>query len=562
MIDPTRSPSRHALDLMEEAVSLLRGLPLASLVSGLVGPLPFVFVLLLYMLNLVHNPRASEDLVTYSVSLALLYTWLRTWQSVFAAELWQARSGTSVFGWTAKEWVAIARRHAVLSPVLIISLFLSAVLIFPFAWIYALHHNLTLVVIPSFGNGNHPTGKQPLKTAWAQARLWPGSNQLVILLLGLVGFVVFINFMSLLLLVPYLVKFLTGWESTFTRLGMRLMDLKIFVAAATLSYLALSPLVRAVYVLRCFYGLSAKTGEDLASELRRIRNSRVAALITWIVLSSGAVFADGLQPTKGVEATPDSPAVSSPVSSSSADALPAGGVSVTELDRSIDAVLQSPKHVWHAPQGVKSARSSLLQDFARALGRAFDTVMDWLLTVRRWLWPTNQPSASSGNRRSWIDIRTAATALLVVTAGVLLLVIVRMLLAARRGPKAERSTPVLLAPDLTTADVNPAELPEEGWLRLAAQMVDRGEMRLAIRALYLAALACLADRKLITATRFKSNRDYLRELQRKTRGKQGIVECFQPMIWTFERVWYGTHGSNPAELEEMRRLLEGLRSGG
>ncbi len=565
MIDQNRSlPSRDALDLVEEALTLLKGMPLASLASGFVGSLPFTFVLLLYLLNLVHNPRASEELAGYSASLTVLYIWLRIWQSVFAAELWQARSGDSVFGWTWKEWLAIARRHAVLSPISLVWLLLSAVLIFPFAWIYALHHNLTLIVMPAFSNNEGSKTTRALRVAWRQARLWPGSNQLVILLVMLAGIVAFVNFMSVLLLVPHLVKFLTGWESTFTRLGVRLLDLKIFVAAGALTYLAISPLIRAVYVLRCFYGLSARTGEDLGSELRQMRNSRAAAVVCMLLLVAGGSVLAGTGKTtqqgKAMRATQAVPSAGLPAFPES---VSGSGPSVPEMDRSIDAVLKSPKHVWHAPQGVRSDRqSNLLRDFARAVGRAIDKMIEWILTVRSWLWPDNPPGRSSGNRTSWIDIKTAATGLLIVTVGVLLFVIIRMLLGARRNPQTARPAPVLLTPDLTDADVSPAELPEEGWLRLAAEMVDRGEMRLAIRAVYLAGLACLADRKLITATRFKSNRDYLRELQRKTRGKPGVVECFEPMVLVFERVWYGAHNSSSAELEEMRRFLEGLRISG
>ena len=210
MIDYTRSqPSSNALDLMEEALTLLRGLPLSSLASGFVGSLPFTFVFLLYLLNLVHNPRASEALVAYSALLAVLYVWLRVWQTVFSAELWHARSGTSVFGWTAREWLTIVRHHSVLSPLSLISLLASAVLIFPFVWTYALHHNLALLVNPAFSSaGGGQKGERPLSLSWRQAKLWPGSNQMILLLLMLLYVVAFVNFMSMLLIVPYLVKFL------------------------------------------------------------------------------------------------------------------------------------------------------------------------------------------------------------------------------------------------------------------------------------------------------------------------------------------------------------------
>ncbi len=560
MIDYTRSQTTsNALDLMEEALTLLRGLPLSSLASGFVGSLPFTFVFLLYLLNLVHNPRASEELVGYSTLLALLYIWLRVWQSVFSAELWHARSGTSVFGWSAKEWLPIVRHHAVLSPLSLISLLVSAVLIFPFVWTYALHHNLALLVNPAFSSTR--TGKKeehPLSLSWRQARLWPGSNQLILLLLMLLYIVVFVNFMSMLLIVPYLVKFLTGWESTFTRLGIRLLDLKIFVAAGALSYLAVSPVIRAVYVLRCFYGLSLKTGEDLASDLRQARRTRAATLVLGLIFclaGSTAFLQAGPAPAAGSgQLAVSFASLSSP--------QPIGTRSVPELDRSIDAVLKSPKHLWHAPQGAHKGQSGLFRDFTEAVQKFIDKVIEWILTVRRWLWPDNQPGKAAGNRRSWIDIKTAATALLILTVGILLFVVVRMILDARRNPKTARAVPISLTPDLTTADLNPAELPEEGWLRLAAEMVDRGELRLAVRAVYLAALACLGERQLITAARFKSNRDYLRELQRKARGKENLVESFQPMMWMFERVWYGTHQSSTGELDEMRRLLEGLRISG
>ena len=313
-------------------------------------------------------------------------------------------------------------------------------------------------------------------------------------------------------------------------------------------------MIRAVYVLRCFYGLSLKTGEDLASDLRQARRTRAATLVLSLILcllGCAAVVTAGPAPVA-------SPSPQRAVGSGQRAVPPA----VPELDRSIDAVLKSPKHLWHAPQGAPKGQSSLLRDFAQAVDKFIDKVIEWILTVRRWLWPDSQRGRSPGSGRSWIDIKTAATALLILTVGVLLFVVVRMILDARRNPKTDRPTPISLTPDLTTPDLNPAELPEEGWLRLAAEMVDRGELRLAIRAIYLAALACLADRQLITAARFKSNRDYLRELQRKARGKENLVESFQPMMWMFERVWYGTYVSNTGELEEMRRLLEGLRSGG
>jgi hypothetical protein len=53
------------------------------------------------------------------------------------------------------------------------------------------------------------------------------------------------------------------------------------------------------------------------------------------------------------------------------------------------------------------------------------------------------------------------------------------------------------------------------WTRLGREFRQRGELRLALRAFYLASLSHLAAKGLVTVARFKSNRDYERELRRR-----------------------------------------------
>jgi hypothetical protein len=80
--------------------------------------------------------------------------------------------------------------------------------------------------------------------------------------------------------------------------------------------------------------------------------------------------------------------------------------------------------------------------------------------------------------------------------------------------------------------------PDETAVDLFAQaeyLASQGEVRAAIRKGYIALLCELSDRKIIGLARHKTNRDYLRDLQ-----KQG--EVFQPMrvlTNSFEQHWYG-----------------------
>ena len=100
------------------------------------------------------------------------------------------------------------------------------------------------------------------------------------------------------------------------------------------------------------------------------------------------------------------------------------------------------------------------------------------------------------------------------------------------------------APDLADENVGADELPEDGWLKLARELLENGEFRLALRAFYLASLVRLAASNLITIARFKSNRDYEHELQRRAHALPEVLSTFAQNVSIFDRVWYGLHDVN------------------
>jgi hypothetical protein len=95
-------------------------------------------------------------------------------------------------------------------------------------------------------------------------------------------------------------------------------------------------------------------------------------------------------------------------------------------------------------------------------------------------------------------------------------------------------------------------LPEDEWLTLARALLARGETRLALRAFYLSALAHLGRQQLIAVARAKSNRDYQRELRRRTRDQPEIQDVFGRLIARFERVWYGRAAADAATLDDFQ----------
>jgi hypothetical protein len=85
---------------------------------------------------------------------------------------------------------------------------------------------------------------------------------------------------------------------------------------------------------------------------------------------------------------------------------------------------------------------------------------------------------------------------------------------------------------------------------------------LALRAFYLASLALLAERSLLTLAKFKSNRDYELELRRRAHALPQLVSRFADNVAVFDRIWYGGHDVNTPLLTQFVRNVDGLRQDG
>jgi hypothetical protein len=146
-----------------------------------------------------------------------------------------------------------------------------------------------------------------------------------------------------------------------------------------------------------------------------------------------------------------------------------------------------------------------------------------------------------------------------VTAAVLLAVIISR---RWRRPLFTTATAEMVSPlpDLRDETTSAEQLPEDGWLAMARDFFDGGELRLALRALYLAGLAHLGSRELIHLARHKSNRDYDRELRRRARAQDELLTAFAHNLDVFESAWYGDHPVTPETLGAFSQNLERIRA--
>jgi len=108
--------------------------------------------------------------------------------------------------------------------------------------------------------------------------------------------------------------------------------------------------------------------------------------------------------------------------------------------------------------------------------------------------------------------------------------------------KKERRERVILGEHLT------ADETAENLFSEAENLARSGNLRGAIRKGYIALLCNLADRKIISLSRHKTNRDYLRDV----RAKIEFHENMNGLTLNFERHWYGFETAEEKDWEEFK----------
>jgi hypothetical protein len=174
-----------------------------------------------------------------------------------------------------------------------------------------------------------------------------------------------------------------------------------------------------------------------------------------------------------------------------------------------------------------------------------DKLIDWLIG----LLPAGERRADSENSNWVSSVRIAVIVLLLGLLCALVYILWRSWTRRQAAHTEIAAVAVESIPDLEDEDTTANDLPANRWLELARQLAEKGSLRLAIRALYLASLADLAEQELITIEKFKSNRDYEIELRRRAHQKKGLLPAFSKSREIFERVWYGMYKISRPDLD-------------
>lgn len=516
-----------ALDLIEEAVHLLRQARARTVLLYYLGSVPFVVGLLYYYYEMALSARPHESVASGALGLALLFVWMKTCQAQFTNLLWHlaegvddSQPGSSGFWWQT------AVGQLILQPSGLFVIPAMLFLIFPFGWTFAFYQNVSVLGV-RFGGDL----RQLFNRAQKEAVHWTRQNLAIMFILAGFGFFVFLNIFIGLIWIPFLIKMFLGIESIFT-MDMWVLMSTIFYPALGLTYLALDPVIKAVYVLRCYYGQSLQSGADLRAGFRRLALGSLSLVLIVIAFQAGTAHARNEPPAT---------------------------VDPQQLNRTLDDVLQQREFEWRMPrEKAPDQDESLLRTYLRSIFETvegwFKTVGDWIRDFKKWMrdlqpdrdqsWSDDKASGSGGGRdgTGWGISQIVLLTLVCVVAAVLGLLLWRSWINREtiEVTAVEPATPTT-QPDLRDESVTADQMADNEWWALGQELLEKGELRLALRAFFLAGLSNLANRRLITIARFKSNLDYEFELARSTHDRPLLLTLFAENRSNFERVWYGRH---------------------
>ena len=519
-----------AIRLLEDAVGLMRQAPSGILISHWIGSVPLALGLLLAWGSVTNTRTTDASWAGESLVLALLLLWMNCCRTVYAGKLRRHLSGVADAPWTFRRASRMCTIQSFAGATKLLVLPFCLLILFPWAKTVAFYRTLAVVA-----DSEELTPRQVMAHARRLASFKPAQNWIVLALLLLLGAVVMLNLAFVLGALPQTVRMLTGYESAYSRSGIYFVFNPTFLLLVlAVLWLAFDPYVQAVYCLRAFEAESMETGEDLRCGLRRIRVCAqvVAGIVLLIAVMAPLARAD---------------------------------VSPADLERSVHQAMQAPEYDWRFPPAPAAANTPSIVKFVDRLvavvRRAADAAGKVLARFFRWLadqlFPKGSSNPTGAPPGKGLDWTVAALIALVACAGALF---------AWQRSRARRSRPLTAAPEpaasvhLDAPDLTPDALPEDRWLELAERCLAEQNFRFALRAFYLGSLAWLGRRDVLSIHPGKTNHEYEKELNRRTREFPAARGLFAGNVAAFERAWYGLYSVSAEEAAKFRQRTDELKS--
>jgi hypothetical protein len=515
------------LQLIDRALALWRSAPPSALTIYLLGTLPFIFLFTRFCSEMSYSRWAPDRCESYALGLAAVFIWMKGWHSISARILWQHLLHTdnpeklSII----KLWLA----QAAIQPLGLILRPLAAICVIPHGVIELFFQCATLL----FGSS-----QDALNMTLKAAKIGINRSLIFQSLMGLIFIPIFLNFATLLVALPQLLKTFFGVSSFLTNDPYWMVSAPFLVLTLLLAYFTVDMLQKGIAVIRCSEVISQTSGKDLKASIKLTFPAKtiVAFLVATLAFSLPVAAATLISHNPNESALVDS----------------------QKLNQNIQETAQRPEFGWRHPQQITNDDSLFghwlgsIKSFFQYIG---NTVVGALAALIRFL--TRKSSGLTiGDPRP--ESVSGLQTILIVIGSIGMIGLLWFLISTIRVKRHKHSPIVtsLRPPDLEEAFA--LDLPEDEWLKLAHAAIQNGDTRAALRSLFLATIALLAKQGLIVAERWKSNRDYETELKKRDRSQ--IAATFISVRKVFEQCWYGDSDVTQEEITRYETLYLKLKN--
>jgi len=517
------------LDIIEEGFSLFKNNIFSALLFNLLGTVPFA-IGLIYIIGDMSYGRASQvDIAGSALILTLLWMWNNLWQTVYRTRLIDARCLRNLTKLNLKTLTRIFIRQNIVQP---FGLILSPLAIFPGMWWLTAFFNLFGVdyqdnpgIREQINRSKVLIGNNFRRTYQLMAIIW------------IFRVMIMFDIILLFIFMPAILKMLLGIDTPFSQADSVISSLQIifnstfFSAVFVTAWICYSPIEKAIWAVMIFYGESSKKGYDIIATLSVLAQQRAMKIAIFglvifsIICSSTNAIAASPAPTTGVETI-----------------VPA------KLNDEIRQTLNKREYQWKLPvERIKTGESkSIIGSFIEYIIGEIKSTVKWIYKLLNKLFKLDKPKKTSdyGGVLAWLHAKRYIAIWSVI--GLSLLIVGWLLFCwwreRKKHPVVKATVARVKEIDLTDEEnIIADDLEENEWLALAARLAAEGKLKLAMRAMFLAAIKALADRHLLTIARGKTNRDYRRELMRRAHSEPEKLELFNSNLAVFEKIWYGDY---------------------
>jgi len=219
---------------------------------------------------------------------------------------------------------------------------------------------------------------------------------------------------------------------------------------------------------------------------------------------------------------------------------------IDESIKQLQAAIASP----HSKEDDKRKLAEILSrdEYQKPVQQDESLVQKWLREFWEWLSrhlpaPSMSPQTASGMEPVKLVIQVLIFLVVIGLIGFLVYKFLPLILKRFGDRTKEKKNDRVILGERIAADESAHELFSE-----AEGLARQGDLRGAIRKGYIAILCELSDRKIIGLARHKTNRDYLRDIHKRS----DLFENVAALTGSYERNWYGLRQAEQLDWDDFR----------